>query len=242
MSTQRLPLAKSALIAAWVAAAALGALKIHEIAVAIPAIHERLNSSADATGYSRSDFLKSASQLGGPGKLRARAFADAIETAKLLPREAQAQAEWASAVNARLFEYGSDLDVWGLQDYWATPLEFAEKGRGDCEDFAIAARALLYASGFPKNRLAMAYARLDSNGLVIPHMVLLVRDGSESWVIDNTRTEATKLSERPDLEVVFTYDETNVFLRVAQKNVGSSRQRLPLWNDLLLRSAQIGFR
>lgn len=242
MAFSPIAMAKCGLAVGWLAAVCLCADRAIELSLHIkPPLAPPPAASSD-NGYSRRDFLHSAQTLAPAGRARARAFADAIEAARLLPRDAQTQAQWAATSNARIFDYASDIEVWGIQDYWATPLEFADKGRGDCEDFAIAARALLYSAGFPKNKLAMAYARLDSDGLVIPHMVLLVRDGEESWVVDNTRLDATKLSERHDLEIVFTYDEESVFLRVDQKNVGSSRQRIPHWNDLLLRSAQIGFR
>jgi predicted transglutaminase-like cysteine proteinase len=34
--------------------------------------------------------------------------------------------------------YGSDLDIWGQEDYWATPLEMLSIGGADCEDYSIA--------------------------------------------------------------------------------------------------------
>ena len=34
--------------------------------------------------------------------------------------------------------FGTDLEVWEQEDYWATPLETLGRGAGDCEDFAIA--------------------------------------------------------------------------------------------------------
>jgi len=39
--------------------------------------------------------------------------------------------------NSRI-RYASDIEVWGVKDYWATPLEFLCRNAGDCEDFAIA--------------------------------------------------------------------------------------------------------
>src|ERR1700744_4250940 len=38
--------------------------------------------------------------------------------------------------NQRL-AYMEDIDNWGVQDYWASPLESLGKGAGDCEDYAI---------------------------------------------------------------------------------------------------------
>ncbi len=31
----------------------------------------------------------------------------------------------------------NDIDHWGEEDFWATPVEFLASGAGDCEDFSI---------------------------------------------------------------------------------------------------------
>ena len=48
--------------------------------------------------------------------------------------------------NSRI-RFANDVDVWGIQDYWATPIEFLCKGAGDCEDFAIAKYFTIKAMG-----------------------------------------------------------------------------------------------
>lgn len=47
--------------------------------------------------------------------------------------------EQVKAVNVLInrWPYRTDMDVWGVMDYWETPAEFFQKS-GDCEDFAIA--------------------------------------------------------------------------------------------------------
>lgn len=47
--------------------------------------------------------------------------------------------EQVKAVNVLInrWPYRTDMDVWGVMDYWETPVEFFQKS-GDCEDFAIA--------------------------------------------------------------------------------------------------------
>ena len=35
-------------------------------------------------------------------------------------------------------EFVDDIDHWGKDDYWATPVEFLATEGGDCEDFVIA--------------------------------------------------------------------------------------------------------
>ena len=44
-------------------------------------------------------------------------------------------------------------------DYWASPLETLDKGRGDCEDYAIAKYFSLLAAGVPVARLRLVYVR-----------------------------------------------------------------------------------
>ncbi|WP_204312003.1 transglutaminase-like cysteine peptidase, partial [Escherichia coli] len=36
----------------------------------------------------------------------------------------------------RRLEFKEDLVVWGVPDYWASPLESLDKRAGDCEDYA----------------------------------------------------------------------------------------------------------
>ena len=38
----------------------------------------------------------------------------------------------------RRIAFRDDLQVWHVEDYWASPLETLQQGMGDCEDFAIA--------------------------------------------------------------------------------------------------------
>ncbi|MCZ8076649.1 MAG: transglutaminase-like cysteine peptidase, partial [Paucibacter sp.] len=45
--------------------------------------------------------------------------------------------------------FRDDSEVWGRIDYWATPLESLDKGRGDCEDYAIAKYFSLLNAGTP---------------------------------------------------------------------------------------------
>ncbi|WP_051790353.1 transglutaminase-like cysteine peptidase [Endozoicomonas montiporae] len=34
-------------------------------------------------------------------------------------------------------EFVTDLEHWGKEDFWATPVEFLASGGGDCEDFSV---------------------------------------------------------------------------------------------------------
>lgn len=52
----------------------------------------------------------------------------------------------------------SDVELWGQDDFWTTPLQLLARGAGDCEDYAIAKYAALRAAGVPAERLRLVYA------------------------------------------------------------------------------------
>jgi predicted transglutaminase-like cysteine proteinase len=78
--------------------------------------------------------------------------------------------------------YREDRDVWGMEDYWATPGEFMERS-GDCEDYVIAKYFALRDLGLPAEDLRIAGVwNLSTNQ---GHALLLVKDGEKTWALDN---------------------------------------------------------
>ena len=61
----------------------------------------------------------------------------------------------------RRIAFRDDLQVWHVEDYWASPLETLQQGMGDCEDFAIAKYFSLLASGMAASQLRLVYVRLQ---------------------------------------------------------------------------------
>jgi len=59
-----------------------------------------------------------------------------IEAMRSLPDD-QKLAQANRFFNTRS-RWTQDPEIWGENDYWATPLELMGRGMGDCEDFAIA--------------------------------------------------------------------------------------------------------
>ncbi len=78
--------------------------------------------------------------------------------------------------------YVVDQKNWGKSDYWATPIEFMERG-GDCEDFAIAKYSALRALGVPENRMRIAIVQDEIKN--IPHAILIVYSENGPVVLDN---------------------------------------------------------
>lgn len=79
--------------------------------------------------------------------------------------------------------YREDSAVWGRGDYWATPVEMAQKGAGDCEDFAIAKYWLLRSLGVADSQLQLVVLQDTRRRLF--HAVLVVHTASGAYVLDN---------------------------------------------------------
>jgi len=133
----------------------------------------------------------------------------------------------------------SDLEHWGVEDYWATPVEMLATNGGDCEDFAIAKYFTLVEMGVPINRLQITYVKALS--LNQAHMVLTYYPTPEAipLVLDNLIPEIKSATLRRDLVPVYSFNGDGLWLakeRGLGRNVGKS-DRISLWRTL---EARIG--
>jgi predicted transglutaminase-like cysteine proteinase len=85
-----------------------------------------------------------------------------------------------SDVNSRVRSV-SDIDHYGVDDYWELPLE-GGGGAGDCEDYALEKRKMLMSRGVSMRALSIALVRTAWNE---PHAVLLVHTDKGEYVLDN---------------------------------------------------------
>ena len=136
--------------------------------------------------------------------------------------------------NSRI-RFASDWDVWGVEDYWATPFEFLCKNAGDCEDFAIAKFFTLKAIGVGEEKLNIMYVKALQYG--IAHMVLAYYNspGAEPLILDNLIDGIAPASKRPDLLPVFGFNGSGLWTakqRSQGKLAGTSSDRLKPWQDL----------
>lgn len=92
--------------------------------------------------------------------------------------------ETAKNVNSFMNQkkYIVDNKNWGKSDYWATPIEFMQRG-GDCEDFAIAKYTALRALGVPENRMRVVIVRDQKKNMA--HAVLTVYTERGPMILDN---------------------------------------------------------
>jgi len=85
-------------------------------------------------------------------------------------------------INA-LLVYASDDEVYGVGDYWATLEESMSRGRGDCEDIAIAKMWLLKAAGVDLSSMRLVVLKDTLRNL--DHAVLSVVENGHQYVLDN---------------------------------------------------------
>lgn len=141
--------------------------------------------------------------------------------------------------NSRI-RFAADLAIWGVEDYWATPVEFLSKGAGDCEDFAIAKYFTLKAMGVPDEKLKITYVKaLQYN---IHHMVLTyyAEPEAEPLILDNIVDSINPASKRADLAPVFSFNGSGLWLakQRGQGKMTGSPNRIRLWQDLLKKMSE----
>jgi len=92
--------------------------------------------------------------------------------------------EQLKTVNAYFnrWPYRLDIDVYGESEHWATPQEFLRLS-GDCEDYGITKYYALKQLGVPVDRMRIVMLTDTIRG--IAHAVLAVRQGDETYVLDN---------------------------------------------------------
>ena len=78
--------------------------------------------------------------------------------------------------------YRLDRENYGINDYWATPMEFLSKG-GDCEDYAITKLLSLLQLGFDTDSMRMVV--LVDTKLKTPHAALALYTNDNILILDN---------------------------------------------------------
>ena len=130
--------------------------------------------------------------------------------------------------------YGTDMDLWGEEDYWATPVEMLGIRGADCEDYAIAKYFALREMGVQAERLRITYVKAIT--LNQAHMVLAYypQPEAEPVILDNLSEEIQPAGERSDLVPVYSFNGENLWLAISRsrgEKVGGA-DRIKLWNKL----------
>ncbi len=146
----------------------------------------------------------------------------------------------------RRITFGDDVQVWRVDDHWASPLETLQQGAGDCEDYAIAKYFSLLALGMPAAQLRLVYVRLQvggPGGASQPHMVLAyyAHASAEPLILDNLIGEIRPASRRSDLTPVFSFNSEGLWQGNGPQRMGDPAERLSRWREVLRKARAEGF-
>lgn len=105
----------------------------------------------------------------------------------------------------RSIQLASDIDTWGENNFWATPIELIENRQGDLQDFALAKLVSLVLLEVPSDQLFLVYTLADGSTSSIrdrrQHTVLLCACSSPNrpLILDSLEPRALDVSRRFDL-------------------------------------------
>lgn len=132
------------------------------------------------------------------------------------------------------FHFIDDIELWGVNNYWATPVEFIGVNGGDCEDYSIAKYFTLLELGIADEKMRITMVKAIH--LNQYHMVLAYYETPASipLILDNIDGVIKPANERNDLIPVFSFNGSQLWLN---KERGSSvlsgnSSRLKRWQDL----------
>ncbi|KUI97603.1 transglutaminase-like cysteine peptidase [Vibrio sp. MEBiC08052] len=168
---------------------------------------------------------------------RVEAWRNALATYK--PLSTQEKLEKVNAFFNQL-HFVSDINLWGKQDYWATPLEFLGANAGDCEDFTIAKYFSLREIGIPDRKLRLVYVKAIKLNQF--HMVLAYYNtpDAEPLILDNLIPQIKPARSRTDLLPIYSFNGRNLWLMKSKNGqLAGDSSRLSLWNDLRHREREL---
>ncbi|MEO6114245.1 MAG: transglutaminase-like cysteine peptidase [Sphingomicrobium sp.] len=166
-----------------------------------------------ALSISRSPLDARWSQVAGAGAGNvAGAFAASLRDHSVI-----AKVEAVNAyVNARV-RFVDDSVQFGVGDRWMAPSETLGRGRGDCEDYAIAKRALLRVAGVADNDLYLVV--LKDLTRRADHAVLVVRAAGRFLVLDNGTDRIVDSATVRDYRPILTFTAGRTFTHGYRRNV-----------------------
>lgn len=105
----------------------------------------------------------------------------------------RARIDWVNRVVNSSIRGVSDEYLYGVIDYWASPLETLKAGAGDCEDYVILKYALLKQLGIASDSIRFVVVRDIKHGAF--HAVLWVKLEGQWLVLDNLNMEVVRAEE-----------------------------------------------
>lgn len=121
-----------------------------------------------------------------------------------------------SYVNARV-RFVDDRVQFGVADRWLPASETLARGRGDCEDFALAKRAMLRAAGVADQDLYLVVLKDVSRRA--DHAVLVVRAAGRFLVLDNGTDRIVDSSDVQDYKPMLTFTASSSYTHGYRRDV-----------------------
>lgn len=135
------------------------------------------------------------------------------------------------------FNFESDQQSQGVEDYWKSPDEFIIDGGGDCEDYAIIKYFTLITLGVPTEQLRITY--VTSSKLKQAHMVLSYYSSPEAepLILDSLENKIMIASKRTDLKPIYSFNGDGLWLakQRGQSSFMGQSNGLGKWDELLKR-------
>ena len=142
--------------------------------------------------------------------------ADARFATALRGQAEQARIEAVNAyVNARI-SFVDDIRQYGVADRWTAAADTLARGRGDCEDYALAKMAMLRKAGFAEKDLYLVVLK----DLIrrADHAVLVVRSDGRFLVLDNSSNRLVDSAEVRDYRPILTFTAGQRFTHGYRRN------------------------
>ena len=121
-------------------------------------------------------------------------------------------------VNARV-DFVDDRRQHGRADMWSAASDTLRRGRGDCEDYALAKLQMLRAAGIPSKDMFLVLVR--DLVRMADHAVLVVHVDGRNLMLDNSTDAVLDADTVRDYRPVFTFASTGTWTH------GYRRQRAP---------------
>lgn len=138
-------------------------------------------------------------------------------------------------VNQRI-TYHLDQEVYGVEDYWATPLEVIEHDwRGDCEDYVTFKLITYIRLGLDPKKFRYDYVvaryQVENKWVSNGHMVLLYDNNGKTLVLDSLVKRIDLVENRKDLSPIYSFNAYGKWLN----NGREIYPTISKWDDLLSR-------
>ncbi len=140
------------------------------------------------------------------GAIGARAAAYASAVVELSPLE---QLDAVNRYVNQRVAFVNDIQQYGVSDRWMAAGETLRRGRGDCEDFAIAKLQMLRRAGFADKDLYLVILRDLARRA--DHAVLVVRAEGRMLVLDNGTNRIVDSATVPDYRPILTFSGTKAW-------------------------------